>query len=365
MARAAASKVEMPCLPASKNWSRNCPLKGRQRPAAGGGQPSSNRPTTAMFFVEPSAQSLGYLTMSAPNPAEEQYMSDFQPDTLAHHHCSYLCFSSPSQPPHVSDVGDFLSYNFATATETPGRALVERAAQHGLIGQETLSKLDQHLANQFGMRIKHTNEDGGTVRGVCGSEERTPIAYIPIGIGGCSGLLRVQIVPGAVPCLLPAYLLTDMGSVIDMVGLNMYHTTLGVTQQMHRRATGHVEVCIAEYGKGFHMPSSASFGKSQVWSGGPIPTPIRTADASISMLASMETLLLALALGGLDAGYQLVALERQVYDKQQKEAALLEASRKTAATKGPTRKHRQRRRQRRDRHRRLRRRLRRDRPLRR
>ena len=184
---------------------------------------------------------------------------------------------------------------------------MDTAAQHGLIGQETLSKLDQHLANQFGMRIKHTNEDGGAVRGVCWSEERAPIAYVPIGIGGCSGLLRVQIVPGAVPCLLPAYLLTDMGSVIDMVGLNMYHTRLGVTQQMHRRATGHVEVCVTEYGKGFHMPSSASFGKSQVWAGGPFPNPIRTADASISMLASMETLLLALALGGLDAGYQLVA----------------------------------------------------------
>ena len=56
-------------------------------------------------------------------------------------------------------------YNFATAIETPGRALVDTAAQHGLIGQETLSKLDQHLANQFGMRIKHTNEDGGAVRG--------------------------------------------------------------------------------------------------------------------------------------------------------------------------------------------------------
>ena len=98
-----------------------------------------------------------------------------------------------------------------------------------------------------------------------------------------------------------------MGSVIDMVGLNMYHTSLGVMQQMHRRATGHVEVCITEFGKGFQMPASASFGKSQVWSGGPFPNPVRTANASLSMLASMETLLLALALGGLDAGYQLVA----------------------------------------------------------
>ena len=116
-----------------------------------------------------------------------------------------------------------------------------------------LAKLDQRLATKFGMRVQHTNEDGSTVRGVCGSEERTPIAYIPIGVGGCSGLLRAQIVPGAAPCLLPAYLLTDMGSIIDMVGLTMFHTTLGVTLQMYRRSTGHVEVCLAEYGRGFSM----------------------------------------------------------------------------------------------------------------
>ena len=68
------------------------------------------------------------------------------------------------------------------------------------------------------MQVQYSNEGGGTVRGVCGSEEKAPVAYIPVGIGGCSGLPRVQIVPGPVPCLLPAYLLTEMGSVtLDML----------------------------------------------------------------------------------------------------------------------------------------------------
>ena len=174
---------------------------------------------------------------------------------------------------------DLLSYNFATAAEVPGRALVDTAAQRGLIGKVTLERLDQHLMSRFGLRVQYTNEDGGTVRGVCGSEEKTPIAYIPIGLGGCSGLLRVQIVPGPVPCLLPAYLLTDMGSVIDMVGLNMFHTNLGVIQQMHRRDTGHVEVSITEYGNGFSMHMAASFGRSQVWSERPLPMPLRIAHA--------------------------------------------------------------------------------------
>ena len=246
---------------------------------------------------------------------------------------------------------DFLSYNFATSMETPGRALVDTAAQHGLIGRETLDKLDQHLLTSFGMKVQHSGEDGGTVRGVCGAEERTPIAYIPIGIGGCSGLLRVQIVPGPVPCLIPAYLLTDMGSVIDMVGLTLFHTTLGVTQQMHRRSAGHVEVSITEYGRGFSMPEAASFGRSQVWSDQLLPTPIRIANA-FDMRVPLEALLLALAIGGAANALMIVAqqprlrdvrrlaarrerLERQVLDMQQKEAELMEASRRTSSGKVP------------------------------
>ena len=92
------------------HWSRNCPQKGRQRPIATGNQPNAQRPTTAMFFVEPSAQSSGYLTMSGANPTEEQYMSDCQPDGLTQQRFSYFCFSSPSQPPPAPDIGDFLSY---------------------------------------------------------------------------------------------------------------------------------------------------------------------------------------------------------------------------------------------------------------
>ena len=212
-------------------------------------------------------------------------------------------FVASQLPPVPLKCHDFLSYTFATSLEAPGRALVDTAAQHGLIGRETLEKLDQHLLTNFGMKVRHSGEDGGTVRGVCGAEERTPIAYVPIGIGGCSGLLRVQIVPGPVPCLIPAYLLTDMGSIIDMVGLTLFHTTLGVTQQMYRRNAGHVEVCITEYGKGFSMPDAASFGRSQVWSDQPLPNPIRIANA-FDMRVPLEALLLALALGGVDSSSQ-------------------------------------------------------------
>ena len=263
-------------------------------------------------------------------------------------------FVATGCPPETSERHDFLSYSFATVSETPGRALVDTAAQHGLIGRETREQLEQHLLANFGMKVRRSGEDGGTVRGVCGAEERTPIAYVPIGIGGCSGLLRVQIVPGPVPCLIPAYLLTDTGSIIDMVGLTLFHTKLGVTQQMYRRSTGHVEICITEYGRGFSMPDAASFGRSQVWSDQPLPTPIQIANA-FDMRAPLEAVLLALAIGGVDSssqcldhcgaaapasrrpspGRQTRAFGTASLGMQQKEAELMEASRRTSPSTTP------------------------------
>ncbi|CAE7558955.1 iscS [Symbiodinium pilosum] len=109
-----------------------------------GGQ---SKPTTAMFFVEPPQTSAaGYMSMTTGESDQQwpQYMLDSLVGT-----CALSCFNTSCGTPGPVENLDFLSYNFATSMETPGRALVDT--------------------------------DGGTVRGVCGAEERTPIAYIPIG----------------------------------------------------------------------------------------------------------------------------------------------------------------------------------------
>ena len=68
------------------HWSRNCPLKGRQpdrsrASQASSSQPSGQRPTAAMFFVQPPAHSAsGYLTQNSHGPIAEQYMSEVQGD---------------------------------------------------------------------------------------------------------------------------------------------------------------------------------------------------------------------------------------------------------------------------------------------
>ena len=109
------------------------------------------------------------------------------------------------------------------------------------------------------------------MRGVCGTDENTSIAYVPIGLSGKCGVLRVQVVQGDVPFLLPAYFLTGLGAVIDMKHSKIMYLHLGVKQDMTRLTSGHVAVSIVEFGKGYHVPASFMCNRSQIWSMGPPP----------------------------------------------------------------------------------------------
>ncbi|CAE7227831.1 GIP, partial [Symbiodinium sp. CCMP2592] len=180
------------------HWARNCPQKRQGAPgrtSSGNHRPQQQPggPTAAMFFVDPPAQDRhGYYAVTGEPSAVEQYMSE-----------------------------------------------AVRATAF-----ETLKLMDQNLQKNFGVKAQYSAEDGGTVRGVCGVVEKTPIAYVPVGVSGYSGQLRVQIVPGSVPCLVPAYLLSDLGSVIDMCSMRIYHTRLSCMQDMSQKSSGHVEVCL-------------------------------------------------------------------------------------------------------------------------
>ena len=159
-------------------------------------------------------------------------------------------------------------------SEPGSSALIDTAAQHGLIGEETLHKHDQTLQRELQLRVQVTNEDGGVVRVVCGAEQITKIAYISIGLGSKAGVLKVQVVPGNIPCLLPAYLLTKLGAVIDMCNLLAVCTEANTFQFMKRRLSGHVEVNICEFGKRWCVSETYTFLKSEVWDQGPLPTPL-------------------------------------------------------------------------------------------
>ncbi|CAE7830815.1 RE1 [Symbiodinium sp. CCMP2592] len=315
------------------HWSRDCPQRRRApslastRPSSPGGSTggrTNGGPTANMFFMtEPGPEPLGGQGMfwSQEIEAEAQVFAIFVEEQLP----KAVCQSDLELPSAAS----------AHMSEAIGEcsALIDTAAQHRLIGEETLHKHDKLLQREFQLRAQITNEDGGTVRGVCGAEQVTKVAYIPIGLGSKAGVLRVQVVPGSVPCLLPAYLLTKLGAVIDMCNLLAVYTEANTFQYMKHRLSGHVEVNICEFGKRWCVPENYSFLKSEVWDQGPIPRPLSELSVSVvnrtgQTLPLPPTMVLSQprhrSLRRLAA--QREALERRALELQQREAALLAQS---------------------------------------
>eukprot|EP00439_Symbiodinium_sp_Y106_P075232 s1629_g14.t2 len=241
------------------HWSRDCPQRRRPpsmpstRPSSPSPSPRSNGPPPSanMFFVsEPNrgANDAGEATWTQLLNGASSAFTGFAEQT---------CFAEDCEPDMEpsSAVGvympqcyeTFLSYTYASSTEEAGgSALVDTAAQHGLIGEQTLRKHDLYLQQHYRLRVQITGEEGG--------------------------VLRVQVVPGCVPCLLPAYLLTQTGAVIDMTNLLLIHTSVNTFQYMKRRLSGHVEVSICEFGKDWSVPAAYPFLKSEVWDQGPFLT---------------------------------------------------------------------------------------------
>ena len=88
-------------------------------------------------------------------------------------------------------------------------------------------------------------------------------------------------VPGTVPCLIPANLLTQLGGVIDMRNLLAIYTEINVFQYMKRRMSGHVEVCICEFDGQWSVPATYEFLKSEVWDKGPLPTSLSSLEVTV------------------------------------------------------------------------------------
>ena len=147
------------------------------------------------------------------------------------------------------------------------------------------------------------------MRGVCGAEQNTRIAYVPVSMSGLPWVLRVQVVPGHVPCLLPAYLLMATGAVIDLKGLFIYYTRSGTVQELHRRPTGHISVNITEFSKDFYIPDTYRFETSEVWCsrfGGASSQELTLQHANqvLAMPASLAPLLAAIVAGLRFAGHR-------------------------------------------------------------
>ncbi len=160
-----------------------------------------------------------------------------------------------------------------------GVGYADTAAQNGVAGDDTLEAHDKYL-QPFGLRIQFTGEDGGAVVGVTGSPIDCRVAFIPIGLGGVNGILRVQVVPGRVPILLPVPMLLMLEAVIDLAQLRIHYQAINRSQELLLQPTKHVAVDLLEFSTPFEVPQGIDLaqGKSgRIWFASADTAPVNAA----------------------------------------------------------------------------------------
>eukprot|EP00435_Cladocopium_sp_Y103_P046620 s783_g13.t1 len=170
--------------------------------------------------------------------------------------CSDLAFcngatSATSILPQQSSWPNFF---FTGLTTSPLVAVVDTAAQDGLIGAAALQRLKEQLTER-GLQVVWTTKQA-RAQGVGGQAKVLGIVAIPLGIGGSSGVLETTVVEGEVPLLLPIKMLRQLKAVID---LNAEHVHLAVLQKtipLCFLPSGHVAIDVFDFGEhGFQFPN--------------------------------------------------------------------------------------------------------------
>ncbi len=187
----------------------------------------------------------------------------------------WMCQDERSLGPHLSDVrfcerglalnppanlpysdGRRSDYMFVGLTTSPASAIVDTAAQDGLIGRAALERLKRQLA-EHGLRVVMTNKQA-RAHGVGGPAKVIGIVAIPLGLAGSSGVLEATVVENDVPLLLPIKLLRSLHAVIDVARGCITFQELGETLELHNLPSGHVAVDVLNFGKdGFRLPTDA------------------------------------------------------------------------------------------------------------
>ena len=141
---------------------------------------------------------------------------------------------------------------FVGLTTNPAYAVVDTAAQDGLIGRDALERLKVQLAAQ-GLQWVWTGKQA-RAHGVGGAAKVVGIAAIPVGIGGSSGVLEATVVEGEVPLLLPIRMLRQLRAVIDLPELCIHFRALQLTLPLEVLPSGHVSIEIVNFGeRGFQF----------------------------------------------------------------------------------------------------------------
>ena len=236
--------------------SRECTNPPSDKGKAGGpaGPPSSSSASTrtGFFVAQEGSTDQDFFTSTGQKESAfwlRQFVESRKASTELGAEISAESEYKERQPPSVSFCGITTGSEFG---------VVDTAAEGGLVGFPALQRLERRLQD-FGLCIKWIPKQS-IAKGVGGRAEVVGVALIPMGIGGCNGLLEVTVVAGEVPLLLPVKLMKQLKAVIDFNQNKFVLTDEGIELPMQELASGHVVIDICHvHQDGFKVPEQAPF----------------------------------------------------------------------------------------------------------
>ena len=145
---------------------------------------------------------------------------------------------------------------FVGLTTSPTMAVVDTAAQDGLVGLRALDRLKQQLTG-YGLQISWSNRKA-KAHGIGGAARVIGVAALPLGLAGSSGVLEATVVDNEVPLLLPVKMLRSLQAVIDVGGGCMHLKALNKSVELSQLPSGHLAVDVLDFGpSGFQHPVEA------------------------------------------------------------------------------------------------------------
>ena len=164
-----------------------------------------------------------------------------------------------SQPLRVPTFGQCLpprDRGFHGITTHREHAVVDTAAQGGLIGKAALNRLESVLRS-VGLRIRWMDKVA-QARGIGGEASVCGVVEIPIAVAGVNGIVEATVVEEDVPLLLSIRFLREVHAVVDIADGRLHLNKFGTSTSLHDLPSGHVAVSIVDFPEeGWSAPHEA------------------------------------------------------------------------------------------------------------
>ena len=131
---------------------------------------------------------------------------------------------------------------------TPGQALIDTGAQHGVVGPDAYRVIVGELS-EYGLKPRPVPNPGIRATGVGGASDFQGSYEIPVGLDGCSGLLTIHVLDDAspeVPLLLPVDFCERLGMVLDQY-TKAFWKIVNKHSIVVRLPTGHLAIDLFEF----------------------------------------------------------------------------------------------------------------------